>query len=93
MKLPSIRIRWHVLRSVLEEAWPVWLLVMGVASSLFFAYHLAFLTRPDLATMVRYAGVLLEVFGFVVVAVGIRKLRQRFGRLDEGFEFARLPFA
>jgi len=44
------------------------------------AYFLAFLAVPDLSTQVRYAGVLLETFGFILVAVGIRDTRKLFNR-------------
>jgi len=81
MKSSSWRIRWQVLWSALKEAWPAWLLVVEFGFSWFpVAYFLTFLTTSDLTTQVRYEGVLLEVFGFVLVAFGIRQTRRLFDR-------------
>jgi hypothetical protein len=48
-----MRIRLHILKSALAEAWPLWLLIAGLICSWWFAYLPTFLTRPDLATQVR----------------------------------------
>lgn len=76
----TIRIRWHQLWLALKHGTPAWLLLTGFAASSLSSYYLAFLTTPNLATQLRYAGAVLEVLGLLLVAIGIRKTRKLFRR-------------
>jgi hypothetical protein len=69
-----------------KRAFSVWLLIGGFLSSWVLAYLLTilaarYLSAPAyLPTQVRYAGVLLEIFGFILVALGIRETRKLFNQ-------------
>jgi hypothetical protein len=74
-------IRWHPLRRAAVEADAFWVFIAGIFLSAPISYLFTLLFgRPDLATQFRYAGVLLECFGFGMVVLGLEKTRQEFGQ-------------
>jgi hypothetical protein len=68
--------RRSVFGSTLAEAWPLWLAICGVGLAWLIGYALA----QDLKHQVLYAGVVLEIFGIINVAVGVADVRRSFSR-------------
>jgi hypothetical protein len=76
-----MKVRWYQLRRAAVEADAVWVFITGIFLSAPVSYLFILLfRRPDLATQFRYAGVLLECFGFGMVVLGLEKTRQEFGQ-------------
>ena len=74
-------VRWYQLRRAAVEADAFWVFIAGVFLSAPVSYLFTlFFRRSDLATQFRYAGVLLECFGFGMVVLGLEKTRQEFGQ-------------
>jgi hypothetical protein len=74
-------VRWYQLRRAAVEADAFWLFIAGIFLSAPISYFVTVLfRRSDLATQFRYAGVLLECFGFGMVVLGLEKTRQEFGQ-------------
>jgi hypothetical protein len=68
--------RWRRLRAVLLEAWPTWVAIGGIA----LAAVLGWITSTSASGAIRYAGTVLQVFGLLTIAVGLRHMRKLFGR-------------
>ncbi len=73
-------VRWYQLRRAALEADAFWIFIVGIVLSAPVSYLLTKLTNPNLATQLKYAGVLLETFGFGLVAMGIEQTRAQFGQ-------------
>lgn len=76
MRLIPNHPNWRVIAYAIRDAWPFGLLVTGIAG----AALLGHLTSRDLPDTVRFAGTALQVFGLLVVALGLRSMRELFGR-------------
>ena len=76
-------IRWRLLGITLTRgAFPAWLVVGGVAWAYVIGWFVSRIVSTDAAAMVRYVGTLLQIFGVVSVAIGLRETRKLFpGRL------------
>ena len=68
-------IRWRAFLTELKNAWPVGLMFSGLALAL----GVGWLLSPTLSGAVRYAGMFLQGFGLLTVAIGLSKARQLFG--------------
>lgn len=74
-------VRWSQFRRAASEADALWLFMGGLISSAIISYLFTLVfKRPDLATGLRYAGVVLECLGFGLVVLGLEKTRQEFGQ-------------
>jgi hypothetical protein len=71
-----LTVRWRVLLAVLKDAWPIWL-ALGVAVLAFTAAWFLSTTPP---AAIRYAGMMLQIFGLSTVAIGLSQMRRLFGR-------------
>ena len=71
-----ITVRWQALFSELKEAWPAWLFLGGIALALI----VAGIFSSALTDTIRYAGTSLQLFGLLLVALGLSKMRRLFGR-------------
>src|SRR5688572_11097941 len=60
----------------LKDAWPVWMVVGGIA----LAAVLGCAFSRDASAGIRYAGMILQVFGLGTVAAGLSQIRRYFGR-------------
>lgn len=58
------------------DAWPVWLLLIGLA----LGWMVALPFSTSMSQTVRCAGMVLQIAGLLVVAFGLRKLRCMFNR-------------
>jgi len=74
-------IRWRLLFATLTRgAFPAWLAVGGIAWAYVIGWSASRIFSTDAAAAVRHAGTLLQVFGVINVAIGLRET----GRLFPG---------
>jgi hypothetical protein len=71
-----VKIRHRTLFAVLKDAWPLLLLMGGVAVASCVAWSFA----TTLSAAIRYAGLILELLGLMTVVVGLSETRRLFGR-------------
>lgn len=72
----GLTVRWRNMAAVLKDALPIGLAVGGVTLAIMVGWFLS--TTPSAA--VRYTGMILQIAGLSTVAIGLRRMRQRFGR-------------
>ncbi len=72
----GLTVRWRNMAPVLKDAWPIGLIIGGVALAFTVGWFLS--TTPSAA--VRYTGMILQILGLFTVAIGLSNMRRLFGR-------------
>ncbi|HEV8608874.1 MAG TPA: hypothetical protein VGS98_02230 [Thermoanaerobaculia bacterium] len=76
-------VRWRALLSEIRNGWPAGLFIGGLLVASMIGWLIWWRVRPvTAADSIRYAGTLLELFGLVLVAIGLSDVRRLFGRLS-----------